>query len=78
MTRTREYANVLAGGFLEVGTTETGEVVVNHPDLKPDKHGVGHIVFSPEQARHFAKLLLTKAADADTFLNTRRTPRVLR
>jgi hypothetical protein len=52
-------------GTLEVGTNSAGEVVVNHPDLKPDEHGVGHIVFSPPQARHFAHLLLSKAGDAD-------------
>lgn len=51
-------------GFLEVGHTEdTFEVVVNHPDLKPDEHGVRHIVFSPAQARNLA-ILLTQHADA--------------
>lgn len=51
-------------GFLEVGHTEdTFEIVVNHPDLKPDEHGVGHIVFSPDQARNLA-ILLTQHADA--------------
>lgn len=54
-------------GFLEVGHTEdTFEVVVNHPDLKPDKNGVGHIVFSPSQARNLA-ILLTQHADAAQF-----------
>jgi len=53
-----------AKGFLEVGTNGRGEVVVNHPDLMPDEHGVGHIVFSVQQARDFANLLLAKAADA--------------
>jgi hypothetical protein len=53
-------------GFLEVGISEDGrEVVVNHPDLKPDKNGVGHIVFSPAQARSLAESLLAKAADID-------------
>jgi len=33
-------------GELEIGT-KNGEVVVNHPDLEPDVHGVGHIIFSP-------------------------------
>lgn len=48
--------------FLEVGANENGEIVVNHPDLKPDANGVGHIVFSPSQARHLAESL-TKHAD---------------
>lgn len=53
-------------GFLEVGRTEdTHEVVINHPDLKPDENGVGHIVFSPRQARNLANLLLKHAAWAD-------------
>jgi hypothetical protein len=50
-------------GVLEVGTNGNGEVIVNHPDLKPDENGVGHIVFSARQARQFARLLL-KHADA--------------
>jgi hypothetical protein len=52
-------------GFLEVGHTEdTFDVVVNHPDLKPDENGVGHIVFSPAQARNLARLLLQQADEA--------------
>ena len=50
-------------GFLEVGT-QFGNVVVNHPDLKPDANGIGHIVFSPRQARSFARLLLKIAERA--------------
>ncbi len=49
---------------LEVGTNGNGEVVINHPDLEPDENGVGHIVFSVEQARNLANLLMSKAADA--------------
>lgn len=49
---------------LEVGTNGCGEVVINHPDLKPDENGVGHIVFSVEQARNLANLLMSKVADA--------------
>lgn len=45
-------------GFLEVGANDQGEVVINHPDLKPDANGVGHIVFSKDQARNLANLLL--------------------
>jgi hypothetical protein len=50
--------------YLEVGLTpDEREVVINHPDLQPDSRGVGHIVFSPAQARHLAKLLLRKASE---------------
>lgn len=49
-------------GFLEVGLSADGkEVIVNHPDLQPDAQGVGHIVFSPREARDLALLLLRKA-----------------
>lgn len=52
-------------GVLEVGHNDKGEVVINHPDLKPDQSGVGHIVFSPTQARHLAMLLNQKASEAE-------------
>lgn len=55
---------VPAKGTLIVALTLDGEVVINHPDLNPDKNGVGHIVFSPEQAEHLARLLLKKANEA--------------
>lgn len=64
-SRRDEPADVDAG-FLEVGRNERFEVVVNHPDLRPDERGVGHIVFSPRQARHFAQLLMKHAAEAVT------------
>lgn len=51
-------------GHLEVGTTGKGEVVVNHPRMQEDDNG-GHLVFSPAQARDFAKILLSKAVEAD-------------
>lgn len=54
----------IATGTLEVGTNGHGEVVINHPDLQPDSDGVGHIVFSVEQARSLADLLMAKSADA--------------
>lgn len=65
LTRNRrdEPADVNAG-TLEVGRNDRYEVIVNHPDLKPDADGVGHIVFSPRQARQFARLLLKHAAEA--------------
>lgn len=52
-------------GFLTVGYNDSGEVVVNHPDLKPDVDGVGHIVFSPQQARNLADLLIKHAWQAE-------------
>lgn len=55
----------VVGGFLEVGLDEHGQVVINHPDLKPDENGVGHIVFSPNQARNLALLLVKHASRAD-------------
>ena len=55
----------LMGGFLEVGHNEQGEVVVNHPDLKPDADGVGHIIFSPAEARNLARLLIERADLSD-------------
>jgi hypothetical protein len=50
-------------GYLEVGACN-GEVVVNHPDLQPDENGVGHIVFSSQEARDFARSLLAGGGDA--------------
>jgi hypothetical protein len=64
VTNRRLIVGVISENTLEVGTNGVGEVVINHPDLKPDKDGVGHIVFSVEQARDLANLLLSKSADA--------------
>jgi len=47
-------------GYLEIGCNEKREVVLN---LDKDRNGVGHIVFSPSQARNLAGLL-NKHADA--------------
>jgi hypothetical protein len=53
-------------GYLEVGISDDGrEIIVNHPDLRPDVNGVGHIVFSPNQARSLAKLLSGKADEIE-------------
>lgn len=62
------------GGFLEVGRNDAHEVVVNHPDLKPDENGVGHIVFSPRQARNFANLLIKHAEYCDAEAKGRKSP----
>lgn len=55
-----------AKGVLEVGTNGRAEVVINHPDLKPDAHGVGHIVFSIEQCEGFIATLQRQVAVAKT------------
>lgn len=52
-------------GYLEVGVNDRDEVVINHPDLKPDENGVGHIVFSPGQALNLAQLLWKHANQAE-------------
>lgn len=52
-------------GVLEVGHNERGEIVINHPDLHPDENGVGHIVFSREQARNLAHLLWRRVAELE-------------
>jgi hypothetical protein len=60
--RSKKDQDKPASGELIVAITENGkEIVINHPDLKPDAEGVGHIVFSPEQAVHLAVLLWKKA-----------------
>lgn len=55
----------IVGGFLEVGCNDEDEIVINHPDLKPDENGVGHIVFSPAQARNLATLLVENATKVE-------------
>jgi len=52
-------------GYLEVGTDGKGGVVVNHPEMECDENGVGHIIFSPSEARDFAAVLQQKASVAD-------------
>jgi hypothetical protein len=56
----------LEPGALQIGITEDyRDVIINHPDLHPDVNGVGHIIFSPEQAKNLARLLLEKAEDIE-------------
>lgn len=53
-------------GVLEVSRTDdTHEIVIVHPDLKPDATGVGRIVFSTRHARHLANVLLEHATEAE-------------
>jgi hypothetical protein len=61
---TEQNSSQPARGYLEVGTSGDGEVVVNHPDLEPDESGVGHIVFSVDEANNLAHLLQVKAVEA--------------
>jgi hypothetical protein len=57
---------VLPKHYLEVGRTQdTHEVVINHPDLEPDENGVGHLTFTPDQARNLAKLLNYQADESE-------------
>ena len=49
---------------LLVGQNDRGEVVINHPNIQPDEQGAGYIVFSPEQARDLASLLIKHADQA--------------
>lgn len=53
----------LGPGILEVGLTDNETMVVlNHPQIDQDERG-GHIVFTPDEARHLGNLLLKKAAE---------------
>lgn len=45
-------------GYLEVGTNERNEVVIN---LDKDRNGLGHIVFSVRQAYALADTLIRQA-----------------
>jgi len=49
-------------GYLEIGTTGLGAVVMN---LDKDRNGVGHIIFSPRQAKNLGNLLIRKAKTAE-------------
>ncbi len=65
--KAREQAAESTGpskGCLEIGSTGAGQVVINHAELDRDKNGVGHIVFSPAEARKLARILAKSAARA--------------
>lgn len=53
------------GKILWVSRNEIREVVVLHPSLDVDKDGIGHLIFSPSQARELAKLLLKHADECE-------------
>ena len=56
---------VIPPNCLEVGlSTDETEVIINHPELTPSPDGRGgYLVFSPQQARDLANLLLRKARE---------------
>jgi hypothetical protein len=54
----------LQQGTLEVGLDKNNQVIINHPELPRDEHGVAHIVFSGVQALGLADLLCKNAAVA--------------
>lgn len=54
------------GGYLEVGVMDDGMIVVN---LTPEVEGIGHVVFSPDQAKDFAWKLLRQAVIAAQDIN---------
>jgi hypothetical protein len=54
----------LAAGTLEVGINDTNQVYINHPRLDVDANGVGHIVFSTDEALDLGMLLIRKANEA--------------
>lgn len=58
-------------GHLEIGITDQGDVVINHPRLDVDAPGMGHIIFSPRQARGLAALLFRKATEAENEVLTK-------
>lgn len=62
-------------GYLEVGVNTQGEVILN---LDKDRNGIGHIIFSPNQARAFAEVLISNAASAEKMLQPfMKSPKVL-
>jgi hypothetical protein len=68
-----EHYGVPVAGVLEVGVDPaTGEVIVNHPNLSPDDDGVGHIVFSQNQAIELAKSLVMKSHEAGAIARKQR------
>lgn len=54
-------------GALEVLRTDDGHgIVIKHPALKADASGMNRIVLLPQQARHFANLLIMCAEEAES------------
>jgi hypothetical protein len=68
----RKFMSDKTEGCLEVGLNERDEIVINHPDLKLDANGVGHIVFSINQAQRLSHLLAVKASEAANNIRRKR------
>lgn len=49
-------------GYLEVGCNDVGEVILN---LDHERNGIGHLVFSPAQARAIGSSFIDKAKEGD-------------
>ena len=47
-------------GFLEIGTNDNNEIVVNHHDLDIDENGQGFICFSISEAEALVRILNKK------------------
>ena len=47
-------------GFLEIGTNDRNEVVINHHDLDIDENGQGFICFSISEAQALVRILNKK------------------
>jgi hypothetical protein len=47
-------------GFLEIGTNDRNEVVINHHDLDIDENGQGFICFSINEAEALVRILKKK------------------
>ena len=53
-------------GFLEIdGTDDTYKIVITHPIINPDDHGLVRILLGPRHARHLANLLIENAIYAE-------------
>jgi hypothetical protein len=47
-------------GFLEIGTNDNKEIVINHHDLDIDENGQGFICFSIKEAEALVRILNKK------------------
>jgi hypothetical protein len=52
-------------GYLEIGSNQKGQVVIDYRHLPMDETGVGHIGFSPTEARNLASMLMHQAREVE-------------
>lgn len=53
-------------GFLEIDRTgDTYEIVITHPQTKPDANGLVRVFLQPRHARYLANLLIEHATYAE-------------